>query len=100
MSSEQPKCELCGEPMPPGEEMFKIHGLSGNCPKPPLPRPLRIHRIMDHLLTDIELERAFDNVDVDIHCGACMEIFFTDSSPHQHSCNVGQGELSHPWKGK
>jgi len=30
------KCELCGEPMPAGEEMFKFHGYSGNCPKPPL----------------------------------------------------------------
>lgn len=30
-------CELCGEPMPLGEEMFKVHGYSGNCPKPPLP---------------------------------------------------------------
>ncbi len=29
-------CELCGEPMPAGEEMFKFHGYSGNCPKPPL----------------------------------------------------------------
>jgi hypothetical protein len=28
-------CELCGEPMPPGEEMFKYHGYSGDCPKPP-----------------------------------------------------------------
>ncbi len=34
------KCELCGEPMPPGEQMFKLHGYSGPCPKPPLPRPL------------------------------------------------------------
>ena len=34
------KCELCGEPMPAGEEMFKFHGYSGNCPKPPLPRML------------------------------------------------------------
>lgn len=32
---EQPLCELCGEPMPKGEEMFKYHGYSGNCPKPP-----------------------------------------------------------------
>ena len=35
-------CELCGEPMPAGEEMFKFHGYSGSCPKPPLipkPRP-------------------------------------------------------------
>ena len=30
------KCELCGEPMPPGEEMFKYHGYSGSCPKPPM----------------------------------------------------------------
>lgn len=28
-------CELCGEPMPDGEEVFKFHGYSGNCPKPP-----------------------------------------------------------------
>lgn len=26
-------CELCGEPMPEGEEMFKYHGYSGPCPK-------------------------------------------------------------------
>ena len=35
------KCELCGEPMPPGEEMFNFHGYSGPCPKPPLPRPMK-----------------------------------------------------------
>ena len=27
------RCELCGEPMPDGEEMFKYHGYSGSCPK-------------------------------------------------------------------
>jgi hypothetical protein len=32
------KCELCGEAMPSGEEMFKYHGYSGPCPKPPKPR--------------------------------------------------------------
>lgn len=32
-----PKCALCGEPMPEGEEMFQYHGYSGDCPKPPLP---------------------------------------------------------------
>lgn len=32
------KCGLCGEPMPPGEEMFNYHGHSGPCPKPPLQR--------------------------------------------------------------
>lgn len=31
-------CKICGEPMPKGEEMFFYHGLSGPCPKPPLPK--------------------------------------------------------------
>ncbi len=29
-------CELCGDPMPAGEEVFKFHGFSGPCPKPPM----------------------------------------------------------------
>ena len=32
-------CELCGEPMPTGEETLRYHGYSGPCPKPPKPRP-------------------------------------------------------------
>ena len=32
--SEPVRCQLCGEPMPPGEEMFNYHGYSGPCPKP------------------------------------------------------------------
>lgn len=32
--SDKPLCELCGNPMPPGEEMFKFHGYSGPCPTP------------------------------------------------------------------
>jgi len=39
MSEAHPLCELCGEPMPLDEVMFKFHGFSGPCPKPPLPRP-------------------------------------------------------------
>ena len=31
-----PRCKLCGEPMPEGEQMFNFHGFSGPCPKPPL----------------------------------------------------------------
>lgn len=34
--SSPPTCSVCGEPMPPGEEVFKFHGYSGPCPKPPL----------------------------------------------------------------
>lgn len=39
------KCELCGHPMPPGEEMFAYHGYSGPCPEPPIlmqEKPARI----------------------------------------------------------
>lgn len=38
--SEASICELCGEPLPPGEEMFKFHGYSGPCPKSPLTKPM------------------------------------------------------------
>lgn len=42
--SASPRCSICGEPMPPGEEMFKMHGYSGHgysgdCPRPPLKYP-------------------------------------------------------------
>jgi hypothetical protein len=43
MSEEKPACGLCGEPMPEGEEVFKFHGYSGPCPKPPLPKPTGHH---------------------------------------------------------
>lgn len=36
LKTERPKCKLCGEPMPEGEEMFNYHGYSGPCPKPPM----------------------------------------------------------------
>jgi hypothetical protein len=42
------KCELCGEPMPEGEEMFKYHGMSGNCPKPPLPKP-KVEAVIEYV---------------------------------------------------
>jgi hypothetical protein len=29
-------CIICGEPMPESEQMFRHHGFSGPCPKPPL----------------------------------------------------------------
>lgn len=41
--SNMPRCELCGEPMPEGETMFKFHGFSGPCPAPPLPRSAAIN---------------------------------------------------------
>lgn len=34
--TDRPKCQICGEPMPEGEEMFFYHGYSGPCPKSPL----------------------------------------------------------------
>lgn len=36
-------CELCGEPMSEAESVFKFHGYSGPCPKPPLPKTMTIN---------------------------------------------------------
>lgn len=46
------KCSLCGEPMQPGEEMFKFHGSLGPCPKPPLPKPKTVVAEYTHRETD------------------------------------------------
>jgi hypothetical protein len=32
-NTEKNICQLCGKPMPKGEEMFNFHGYSGNCPE-------------------------------------------------------------------
>lgn len=45
--TEQPKCELCGEPMPKGEEVFRYHGYSGPCPTPAQTQPLPDRRDRD-----------------------------------------------------
>ena len=48
-------CELCGQPMPAGEEMFKFHGYSGPCPAPPLPR-----RTLDQVVDELAQTIAHD----------------------------------------
>lgn len=52
-----PKCELCGEPMPPGEEMFKFHGYSGPCPKPPLLQPHEMRVVSEKKELDSKLDK-------------------------------------------
>lgn len=52
MSNATSLCELCGEPMPPGESMFKYHGRSGTCPKPPLQR--EVVETVDTLRAEVE----------------------------------------------
>lgn len=48
------KCELCGEPMPEGEEMFKIHGYSGGCPKPPIKTPHSIEAVIEYVHREVD----------------------------------------------
>lgn len=64
-------CALCGEPMPPGEEMFVNHGFSGPCPKPPLQQGAAAHSELGHLLRVLVQSvgatdpRAFEGVDIE-----------------------------------
>lgn len=50
-------CQLCGEPMPQGEEMFNYHGYSGPCPKPPLPKTPTLEDRMRELLRGYRASR-------------------------------------------
>ncbi len=58
----QPTCSLCGEPMPAGEEMFKFHGYSGPCPKPPLPSPPTLETLVRNLQAHAK-EHGWQDVD-------------------------------------
>lgn len=49
-----PRCELCGQTMPAGEEMFRYHGFSGPCPKPEL-----FSRTLQRQLKAERLQRKF-----------------------------------------
>lgn len=64
MSDDVAKCQLCGEPMPRGEEMFNYHGYSGNCPKPPLPKPV-LKALVEYYLADGNDGQFYINIDVD-----------------------------------
>lgn len=62
--SEQAKCSLCGEPMPPGEEMFFYHGYSGPCPKPPLPK--RIDQTALEIAARVWCDQEMGSVAMDV----------------------------------
>ncbi len=69
MSDTRHLCELCGEPMPEGEEMFKFHGYSGMCPKPPLPKrgpQTHLGKLLEALVQSVASRdpRAFKEVDI------------------------------------
>lgn len=49
------KCQLCDEPMPKGEEMFKYHGYSEPCPNPPNHKYLQCPTCGEANLYSIEL---------------------------------------------
>lgn len=52
-------CEICGDPMPPNEQMFKFHGYSGKCPKPPLKKKTLIFQIEKSVLHNKPPEQAW-----------------------------------------
>lgn len=63
MTKNAARCQLCGEPMPEGEQMFKYHGYSGGCPKPPLSRKEQIEgqNRYDELMEKRQREIATEN---------------------------------------
>ena len=63
-------CELCGEPMPAGEEMFKYHGYSGPCPKPPK------HKQPIQHASDCAIHDGPAMVAGDCTCGADINAFY------------------------
>lgn len=70
MKEQQPTCELCGEPMPAGEEMFTYHGYSGGCPKRAAPMELYQQRVVDEKNElDARYEKLLDFLRTDVFEG-------------------------------
>jgi len=59
-------CELCGHPMPEGEQMFKFHGYSGPCPAPPSPD-------IKEQVEDGNLTHPFSQLYRNFRCGLHIE---------------------------
>lgn len=74
MADDAPTCQVCGEPMQPGEEMFMYHGSLGPCPKPPLKRikapglgrdpnsSLTLNLHVSHLLSDDDFRSLHEHI--------------------------------------
>lgn len=71
MSRVEPVCVICGEPMMPGEEMFRFHGYVSKCPKPPLANAPRLETELLAKLRAAASKPRFDNVS----CSQCGEDF-------------------------
>lgn len=67
------KCELCGEPMPEGETMFKVHGYSGPCPKPPKAPSHEIKQGYPRV-TDAELDDVINSGDCSIRLVIALDL--------------------------
>lgn len=65
------RCEVCGEPLPEHESMFKYHGFSGPCPRPPLSKQPTVEEVtmiaqakrVAELEAILERMRAWDTTD-------------------------------------
>lgn len=68
------KCSLCGEPMPEGETMFKYHGFSGSCPKPPLTKP-QVEEILTMSEDELAAELAKDGETIESAATKARAIF-------------------------
>lgn len=53
-------CELCGKPMPEGEEMFKYHGQSGPCPSKPMSTDDELNGILE-LVASVSFQAGHGN---------------------------------------
>lgn len=62
------RCNLCGEPMPAGEEMFNYHGHSGPCPKPPLMKATQDREAIYKIAWDTYVDKSMDPAEKTIDC--------------------------------
>jgi hypothetical protein len=62
--TEVARCNICGEPLGPHEQMFRFHGSDGNdCPKPPLVKRTMI--VAEYAMAEMRNGEFWIDVSVD-----------------------------------
>ena len=95
MSNERATCNICGHPMPPGEEMFKYHGYSSDCPRPFLKPPAQAKPTYEQLEAERDqLRKELERRPHDIaYCEAKYDKLVTDLDQLRKERDELQAEL-------
>ena len=94
----KPLCELCGEPLPDGEGMIRLHGYSGPCPKPPMPKnPEKEAAYKDLRIAALEADLAAKEAECERLRVDVERLDYLDHHGRDVVFGIGYGDSADAW---